>query len=184
MQSITFFNTQIQAFFLLIIGLIVGSFISLVSHRLITKEAIILGRSKCPSCHNKLLIRSLFPLISWLIQRGKCIFCQAKISYRYPLIELFSALGFVVTFIFLDKKIDVKLLIYLAIYTTMFLMVIVDLEHYFIPEYFTIYFGLYGCNFGYKQWRIIFDHSWRQASLGLCWNWLNNLDIFLLFCGH
>lgn len=134
MQSFTYFDTEIQAFFLLIIGLIVGSFVSLVSYRLVTKEPIIWGRSKCPSCHNKLPIRSLLPLLSWLIQRGKCIFCQAKISYRYPLIELFSALGFVVTFIILDKKIDIKLLIYLAIYTTMFIMIIVDLEHYFIPN--------------------------------------------------
>lgn len=127
-------NQYIQIFFIGIFGLIAGSFISLVSYRLVSKESIFLARSKCVNCNKKLKIRSLFPLFSWILQRGKCLNCSAKISIRYPLIEIFCAIGFILTYIKLDYKIDAKFIIYLAIFVTMFIMVVVDLEHYFIPD--------------------------------------------------
>ena len=128
------FNQNLQFFFVGIFGLIFGSFISLVSYRLVSKESIFLARSKCTHCNAKLKIRSLIPLFSWILQRGKCLNCSAKISVRYPLIELFCALGFILTFIKFDCKIDIKFLLYLAIFVTLFIMVVVDLEHYFIPD--------------------------------------------------
>lgn len=119
---------------LVTLGLALGSFITLASHRLVTKEPIMWSRSKCTNCNNLLRIRSLIPLISWLWQKGKCIDCKAKISCRYPLIEFFCALGFVVTYYFLGQKINFKLALYLAIYVVLIIMIVVDLEHYFIPD--------------------------------------------------
>ena len=127
-------NNFIQVFFIGLIGLIMGSFISLVSHRLVSKEPIFLGRSKCVHCNSKLKIRSLIPLFSWLMQRGKCLNCSAKISLRYPLIESFCALGFILTFLAMKSVVDIKFMLYLAIFVTMFIMVVVDLEHYYIPD--------------------------------------------------
>lgn len=127
-------NNFIQVFFVGLFGLIMGSFISLVSHRLVSKEPIFMGRSKCIHCNSKLKIRSLVPLFSWIIQRGKCLNCSAKISMRYPLIEIFCAIGFVLTFFMLDTRIDIKFMLFLAIFVTMFIMVVVDLEHYYIPD--------------------------------------------------
>jgi prepilin signal peptidase PulO-like enzyme (type II secretory pathway) len=134
MESFVALNQYIQISCVGIFGLIIGSFISLVSYRLVSKESIFLARSKCTKCNNKLKIRSLFPLFSWILQRGKCLNCSAKISIRYPLIELFCALGFILTYIKFDYKIDIKFMLYLAIFVTMFIMVVVDLEHYFIPD--------------------------------------------------
>jgi prepilin signal peptidase PulO-like enzyme (type II secretory pathway) len=128
------FNQVFQIFFIGIFGLIFGSFISLVSYRLVSKESIFLARSKCTQCHKKLKIRSLIPFFSWILQRGKCLNCSAKISIRYPLIEIFCALGFILTYIKFDYKIDIKFMLYLAIFVTMFIMVVIDLEHYFIPD--------------------------------------------------
>ena len=127
-------NNFIQVFFVGLFGLIMGSFISLVSYRLVSKESIFLARSKCTHCNAKLKIRSLIPLLSWLIQRGKCLNCSAKISIRYPLIEAFCAGGFILTYFMLDARIDIKFMLFLAIFVTMFIMVVVDLEHYFIPD--------------------------------------------------
>ncbi len=124
----------IQVFFIILFGLIMGSFISLVSHRLVSKESMFMARSKCVQCNSKLKIRSLVPIFSWIMQRGKCLNCSKKISIRYPLIEFFCALGFLLTFIALDYKVDIKFMFYLAIFVTMFIMVVVDLEHYFIPD--------------------------------------------------
>ena len=100
-------NMFIQVFFIILFGLIMGSFISLVSHRLVSKESMFMARSKCVQCNSKLKIRSLVPIFSWIMQRGKCLNCSKKISIRYPLIEFFCALGFLLTFIALDYKVDI-----------------------------------------------------------------------------
>jgi len=83
-----------------IIGLIMGSFLSMLTWRLprllMNEEAHLLkklsvGGSKCPSCGQRIPWYKLFPILSWLASGGKCHACDAKISVRYPLIELASA---------------------------------------------------------------------------------------------
>ncbi|GAB6034413.1 prepilin peptidase [Galenea microaerophila] len=84
------------------LGLIVGSFISMLSYRLpkvVLEEASVSelllkkGRSHCPQCDTPLPWYRLIPLLSWLASAGKCHQCNTPISKRYPLIELFSALS-------------------------------------------------------------------------------------------
>ena len=78
-----------------LIGLIVGSFLSMLIPRLHNEESgIFFGRSHCAKCKHKLGAANLIPLISFLVQKGKCAFCDKKISVIYPLIELTSALTF------------------------------------------------------------------------------------------
>lgn len=83
-----------------IIGLIVGSFLSMLTWRLPRLmmqgeenllKGISLGGSKCPQCDAELPWYRLVPLFSWLSTAGKCHNCKTKISARYPLIELFTA---------------------------------------------------------------------------------------------
>lgn len=73
----------------------VGSFVALLAHRLPRGEPVVFGRSACRSCGTTLSARDLFPLLSWLANRGRCRHCQAPVSARYPLIEL-AALGIAV----------------------------------------------------------------------------------------
>ena len=86
----------INNFYAFIIGSCIGSFINVVVYRLPINSSIVRPRSFCPKCKNKLTWRENIPLISWLIQRGKCINCSKYISIRYPLIELTTAILFVV----------------------------------------------------------------------------------------
>ena len=89
-------------FFSGLFGLIIGSFISMLSWRLPRimmlegdeqfKE-ISIGGSKCTHCETNLPWYRLIPLVSWLSTRGKCHHCKVKISPRYPIIELSSAIG-------------------------------------------------------------------------------------------
>ena len=79
-----------------IIGACIGSFINVVVYRLPNNLSIIKPRSFCPKCKTKLTWKENIPLISWLIQRGRCIHCNTSISIRYPLIELITAILFVV----------------------------------------------------------------------------------------
>ncbi len=123
-----------QLLIIAILSLVFGSFTSLVTYRLNSKESIVFARSKCPKCQKNLTPLNLIPLFSWLFQRGKCSKCQAKISKRYPLIESAFLIIFTTTFLLLEQKINLSLIIYLAIAAILIFMCIVDLEHYYIPD--------------------------------------------------
>jgi leader peptidase (prepilin peptidase)/N-methyltransferase len=120
-------------------GLCFGSFITMASYRFaetnISIKDFIFRNSFCPNCNNQLQIKHLFPVFSWLFHQGKCGFCQAKISARYPLIEIATASLFLGVFLSLGAKIDIRLILTLAILVVLMIMVVVDLEHYFIPDF-------------------------------------------------
>lgn len=73
------------------LGLIVGSFLALVSVRLPQGEGVVGGRSRCRACAAPIRPLHLVPVASWLALRGRCADCGAGISARHPLIELFAA---------------------------------------------------------------------------------------------
>jgi leader peptidase (prepilin peptidase)/N-methyltransferase len=80
-----------------IFGLIVGSFINAAVYRLRERElkSLLFGRSICRLCKRQLAWRDLIPLVSYLIQRGRCRFCHRKFGVRYFLVELITLLAFV-----------------------------------------------------------------------------------------
>lgn len=75
-------------------GLVVGSFLNVCISRLPRQESIIQPRSRCPSCHHPIRWRDNIPLVSWILLRGHCRDCGGRISARYPLVELATALWF------------------------------------------------------------------------------------------
>ncbi|HTP56806.1 MAG TPA: prepilin peptidase [Candidatus Paceibacterota bacterium] len=74
-----------------VLGLILGSFMSVLVGRWETKKGIIAGRSECPECRHVLAWYDLIPLASWLMLRGRCRYCDVPISVKYPLMELAMA---------------------------------------------------------------------------------------------
>lgn len=78
-----------------LIGLAVGSFLSMLSYRIVRPELLKIRRSLCPHCRKALSWRELLPLISFLVQAGRCRGCKARIPWRYPLIEIATAAVFV-----------------------------------------------------------------------------------------
>jgi leader peptidase (prepilin peptidase)/N-methyltransferase len=84
-----------MVFLLVIFGFLVGSFLSAYTYRLPLGKSIRSGRSKCPNCKEIIVWYDNIPLLSFLLLKGKCRKCGRKISIRYPVIELTSAMGFV-----------------------------------------------------------------------------------------
>lgn len=76
-------------------GLAVGSFLNVVIHRLPRGESIVWPPSHCPSCGRRLAARELVPVLSFLVQRGRCRGCGERIPWRYPLVEAVTAAGLV-----------------------------------------------------------------------------------------
>ena len=83
-------------FLAFVIGSCIGSFINVVVYRLPINSSIVRPRSFCPKCKTKLTWRENIPLISWLIQRGRCKKCDTSIPNRYILVELTTAILFVI----------------------------------------------------------------------------------------
>lgn len=71
-----------------LVGLVVGSFLNVVVHRLPRKQSLVRPSSSCPACGVALRARDNVPVLSWLWLRGRCPACSARISWRYPAIEL------------------------------------------------------------------------------------------------
>lgn len=78
-----------------ILGLIIGSFLNVVIIRTHNGGNIAKSRSSCPHCQHLLMPIDLIPLVSFLLQLGKCRYCHKKISWQYPLVELATGLLFV-----------------------------------------------------------------------------------------
>lgn len=77
-----------------IVGACVGSFLNVVAIRSLAEKNWIMPPSVCMSCEHKLGVLELVPIASYALQAGKCKHCQAKISWQYPAVELFTALWF------------------------------------------------------------------------------------------
>lgn len=76
-----------------LVGLFIGSFLNVAIHRLPLEDETVSkpARSRCPSCKTTLTWRENVPLVSWLVQRGRCRTCGWRIPWRYPLVELLTA---------------------------------------------------------------------------------------------
>jgi leader peptidase (prepilin peptidase) / N-methyltransferase len=84
-------DAWLRALVALPFGLVVGSFMTVAVHRLPRGESVIRPRSRCPACGAEIGARDNIPVLSWLLLRGRCRRCGARISVEYPLIELGTA---------------------------------------------------------------------------------------------
>ncbi len=123
-----------------IFGLIFGSFFNVVGWRLPAKLSLVKPGSFCPKCKHKLRWYELIPLFSYLIQRGRCRNCHAKIPKFYFIIELLTGILFALSFWIFGFSFNFVLAILSA---SFFVIVIVSDSNYLvIPDEVTIFFSL------------------------------------------
>ena len=120
-----------------VLGLILGSGLNCLALRLASGQKWAgKERSACPACGHTLSAPELIPLISWLIQKGKCRHCGAPISKRYPLTEATLALIFVA--FFFRFGLTVQLVSALVFACCLFCLSLVDLDTQIIPDRFIL----------------------------------------------
>ena len=131
-----------------IFGLIFGSFLNCTAMRLVRGEDFVKGRSRCPKCGHELSAIELIPVVSFIIQGGKCRHCKSKISPRYIAAEIIFALlslGLYLKLIYTGGIFDISALILFFrdwIFTgCLFLVAMTDLENFEIYDGVLI-FGL------------------------------------------
>ncbi|PYY49315.1 prepilin peptidase [Curtobacterium sp. MCLR17_043] len=80
-----------------VFGLLIGSFLNVVVHRVPAGQSVVSPPSACPACRHTIRRRDNVPVLSWLVLRGRCRDCSAPISARYPAVELATAVLFGLT---------------------------------------------------------------------------------------
>jgi leader peptidase (prepilin peptidase)/N-methyltransferase len=116
-------------------GLLVGSFLNVVAHRLPRGESLVRPRSSCPQCGTQLRAVDNVPVVSWLALRGRCHHCGAPISARYPLVELTTAALYVAVAVTQDDA--VRVVLGLLLVTALVPITLIDLDHRIIPNKIT-----------------------------------------------
>ncbi|EME9148472.1 prepilin peptidase, partial [Escherichia coli] len=134
-------------------GLIIGSFLNVVIWRYPimlrqqmaefhgemssaqSKISLALPRSHCPHCQQTIRVRDNIPLLSWLMLKGRCRDCQAKISKRYPLVELLTALAFLLASLVWPESGWALAVMILSAW--LIAASIIDLDHQWLPDVFT-----------------------------------------------
>jgi leader peptidase (prepilin peptidase)/N-methyltransferase len=115
-------------------GLILGSFATVVAHRVPRGESIAAGRSRCVSCGATVAAYDNVPVLSWLALRGQCRHCGARIPARYPLTELAMAALFVATVMIVGTGDPAELGLGFAFCALMVIVTLTDLERRVIPN--------------------------------------------------
>jgi len=123
-------NSFIFNFIIIIIGLIVGSFINVLVYRLPKKLPIIFSRSICPKCKSIIPLHRNIPIITYIIQNGKCHKCNESISFNYPLIEFITGFTF---FIGINNYFIQEYILFLWISSILITISIIDLKTLTIP---------------------------------------------------
>ncbi|MBI4124728.1 MAG: prepilin peptidase [Deltaproteobacteria bacterium] len=115
-------------------GLIVGSFLNVVIHRMPLEQSIVKPRSYCPQCKHPIRWYDNIPLLSYLMLRGKCRDCQQAISIRYLLVEVLTGLVSLQTFLFFNRSPFFYFAYFCLLLAPLLAVIFIDLRHRIIPN--------------------------------------------------
>jgi leader peptidase (prepilin peptidase) / N-methyltransferase len=122
------------ALLLFVAGCLIGSFATVLAHRIPRGEGFVTGRSRCPSCGAQIGARDNVPVLSWLWLRGRCRHCGEPISARYPLAEAGLGALWAATYLILGDDDVAQLVLGLVLCTLLVTLTLTDLDLRVIPN--------------------------------------------------
>ena len=147
--------------FAFIFGAAVGSFLNVCIFRMPAKTSIIKPLSQCPHCHHPIRFYDNIPMVSYIVLTGKCRDCGGKISWRYPLVELITAL--LSLFLFFKFGLTLYFLIFFIFTAVLIVISFIDLDHQIIPDVLT----LPGIPIFFLLAIFVVKIPWLEALIGL-----------------
>lgn len=122
-----------------IYGLLLGSFFNLVGLRVPLKQSIVTPRSACPTCGHQLTPFELIPVLSYILQKGKCRGCQSRISPIYPTFELLTGILFAIA----PNGIgwSGELVVALTFISMLMIITVSDIHYMIIPDKILLWFA-------------------------------------------
>lgn len=143
------------------LGLCVGSFCNVLIYRIPKGEEFVRTPSHCVSCGHSLKWYELIPLVSWLIQGGKCRACGAKVSAQYPIVETLNGIAWLITAL-LFREAWITALLYCGLFSLLVVLSFIDWRTYTIPNGISLAIFLLG------MIRVITDlGQWSEYLIGL-----------------
>lgn len=115
-----------------VVGLVVGSYLTVLIERVPKRISVVRPVSRCPSCEQPLSVGDLIPVLSWIRAQGRCRYCGERTGLRYPLVELGTAALFAVTAARIGA--DPALPGYLLFVAALVAISVIDLDHFIIPN--------------------------------------------------
>lgn len=125
--------------YLLVVGLVLGSFYNVVGIRTAEGRSIVTPRSHCGNCKRTLSAMELIPVLSYVMQKGRCKGCGTKVSMRYPLFELVTACLFTISPLMVGWS--KELLIAFLLLSLLVIIVISDVHAMLIPNKVLLFFA-------------------------------------------
>jgi leader peptidase (prepilin peptidase)/N-methyltransferase len=119
-----------------IFGSIMGSFLNVCIYRMPKGESVVWPSSHCPECKKRIPAYDNIPFISYILLGGKCRFCKEKISFRYIIVELLTAIMFVVLFDHFGLSYD--FFFYMILVCALIMTAFIDIQHRIIPDEISI----------------------------------------------
>jgi leader peptidase (prepilin peptidase) / N-methyltransferase len=145
----------------LLLGLLVGSFLNVVIHRLPRKKSLMWPGSHCPACGVSLSPLENIPLLSYLFLRGRCRGCNVHITARYPTVEAVNGLAYgLIAWYF---GIGWQSLVYAALFSALLAVSYIDFDYQIIPDVIT----LPGIGFGLLAAVTVLPIGFLDSVLGL-----------------
>jgi leader peptidase (prepilin peptidase)/N-methyltransferase len=129
-------SPELFAALALALGLIVGSFLNVVIHRLPRGESLVRPGSRCPRCSHAVAPWDNVPVLSYLWLRGRCRHCRARISWRYPAIELLT--GVLFASVALRYGATALTPVLLALTAALIASAAIDFDHRIIPDQISV----------------------------------------------
>jgi len=123
---------MIATIIVFIFGSIVGSFLNVCIHRMPKGESVVWPRSHCPKCLKRIPGYDNIPFLSFILLGGRCRFCKEKISWRYPLVELLTALLMVA--LFNRFGLSYNFFLFMVMLWGLIIATFVDIPHRIIPD--------------------------------------------------
>ncbi|MBT9145215.1 MAG: Type 4 prepilin-like proteins leader peptide-processing enzyme [candidate division WS2 bacterium] len=120
-----------------ITGLAVGSFLNVVALRYLKKQSVVLPPSHCPKCLTPLKSGDLIPLVSYLLLKGKCRYCQEAISPVYPIVELLT--GVIFLWSYLVFGFSLQFLEFIVLGSFLIVLSIIDFKEFILPDKIVFY---------------------------------------------
>ncbi len=142
-----------------VFGTIVGSFLNVCIYRIPKGLSIVLPPSHCPSCSAPIKPYDNIPIVSFLLLRGKCRSCKAKISPRYPIVEALNGLMYVLVIWRFGPGWSTP--VFFAFCSALIVITFVDLDIQIIPDVIT----LPGIVIGLMAGSLILPDPFERSSL-------------------
>lgn len=144
-----------------VFGTIIGSFLNVCIYRIPAGESIVTPRSRCPHCLTPIRWYHNLPVLSWLLLNGRCAYCGAPFSIRYPLIEALTGVLFALFFYRFGFH-PVTLVAWLLV-ASLVTISFIDLDHQIIPDAIS----LPGIPVGFLCSFAVPWVSWQSSLIGI-----------------